>query len=110
MESDVRAAGGTGAVAGLACAIGEARAHRTVIIASPNVHGRFLRLEDFWPQNCATQRNAARNPFTLLARAWSCSAQRAEAIHRLKQREPGSLGNLLERIIFAILCPILLCF
>jgi len=24
----------------------------------------FLRLEDFWPQDCATQRNACANPFT----------------------------------------------
>src|SRR5947207_633257 len=33
---------------------------RTVLIVSPNIRGRLLRLEDFWPQNCATQRNATR--------------------------------------------------
>jgi hypothetical protein len=34
----------------------------------------------------------------------------SQGIHQLKQPEPGSLGNLLEQIIFAILCPVLLCF
>jgi len=48
---------------------------------SQNVHGRFLRLDNFWLQNCAIQRTAAR--ITLLRAALGKQAtQRCENLRK----------------------------
>jgi len=49
-------------------------------------HGRFLRLDSFWLQNCANQRNAT--TISLL----SASSEKQTAQHREKLRK-NSLGN-----------------
>ena len=55
-------------------------------LAGSTVHGRFLRLGNFLPQNCATQRNAPQIGLV------SASSEKQTAQHREKLRK-SSLGN-----------------